>query len=269
MDHLLRSHAPITDLAWKALDEEASARLAPALGARKLVDFTGPLGWEHSATNLGRVGAVVAAPTEGVIARSRVVQPLIEVRADFRMSLDELLTASRGASDLDFSALDHAAEHLAETENAAVLAGWAQAGIVGVSEASPHDPVVVDGSPASYAAGVAEAVATLKRNGIGGPYALAVGPLDWVRVIESSEHGGYPLERHLSSVLGGPIEWSPGFSSGIVLSLRGGDFLFESGQDVSLGFASADDTSVNLYLEESFSFRVVTPEAAIALSVAA
>ena len=44
MNHLLRSIAPISDAGWKLLDEEATERLAPALGARKLVDFSGPRG---------------------------------------------------------------------------------------------------------------------------------------------------------------------------------------------------------------------------------
>ena len=52
---------------------------------------------------------------------------------------------------------------------------------------------------------------------------------------------------------------------GVVLSLRGGDFLFESGQDLSIGYESHDGDAVHLYLEESFSFRVATPEAAVAL----
>mgnify|MGYP000967020946 CR=1 FL=1 len=52
----------------------------------------------------------------------------------------------------------------------------------------------------------------------------------------------------------------------VVVSLRGGDFLLESGQDLSLGYTSHDVDSVHLYLEESFSFRVATPEAAVALS---
>jgi uncharacterized linocin/CFP29 family protein len=51
-----------------------------------------------------------------------------------------------------------------------------------------------------------------------------------------------------------------------VLSLRGGDFLFESGQDLSVGYDSHDAQIVRLYLEESFSFRVATPEAAVALT---
>ncbi len=40
MNHLLRSHAPISDAGWKLLDEEARQRSTPALAARKLVDFS-------------------------------------------------------------------------------------------------------------------------------------------------------------------------------------------------------------------------------------
>ena len=43
--------------------------------------------------------------------------------------------------------------------------------------------------------------------------------------------------------------------------MRGGDFLFESGQDLSIGYDSHDSETVQLYLEESFSFRVATAEA--------
>jgi len=39
-------------------------RLVPALGARKLVDFDGPHGWQHSSTNLGRTEKEAKAPTE-------------------------------------------------------------------------------------------------------------------------------------------------------------------------------------------------------------
>jgi uncharacterized linocin/CFP29 family protein len=52
----------------------------------------------------------------------------------------------------------------------------------------------------------------------------------------------------------------------VALSLRGGDFLFESGQDLSIGYDSHDSDVVHLYLEESFSFHVATPEAAVALT---
>ena len=65
-DHLLRSQAPISDSGWELLDQEAAGRLTVALGARKLIDFSGPHGWSYSATNLGRTEPVEQAPVGGV-----------------------------------------------------------------------------------------------------------------------------------------------------------------------------------------------------------
>ena len=86
MNHLLRSLAPISDSGWELLDEEARQRLTPALAARRLVDFSGPHGWTHSATNLGRTSPVASAPCDGVTGAQRRVLPLVEVRADFDVS---------------------------------------------------------------------------------------------------------------------------------------------------------------------------------------
>jgi len=61
------------------------------------------------------------------------------------------------------------------------------------------------------------------------------------------------------------LVWAPGVDGGVVLSLRGGDFILDSGQDLSIGYLSHDADVVRLYLEESFSFRVLEPDAAIAL----
>ena len=84
-------------------------------------------------------------------------------------------------------------------------------------------------------------------------------------MVETAEHGGYPLLDHLRKILEGPIVWSPGVKGAVVLSLRGGDFLFESGQDLSIGYDRHDADEVHLYLEESFSFVVATGEAAAPL----
>jgi uncharacterized linocin/CFP29 family protein len=71
---------------------------------------------------------------------------------------------------------------------------------------------------------------------------------------------------HLRKIVEGPIVWAPGVSGSVLLSMRGGDFIFDSGQDVSIGYDSHDDEVARLYLEESFSFHVATPEAAVALT---
>jgi uncharacterized linocin/CFP29 family protein len=256
-NHLLRSHAPISDRNWKLLDEEARERLSAALAARKLVDFAGPLGWTYSATNLGRIQTVPSAPCDGVNALQR------------RVSRDELRDDDRGAADADLEPLDTAAHNMAVSENKAVFHGWPDASIAGITEVSPHQGLTLPLEADGYPRPVAGAVQQLLASGIEGPYALALGSDSFKRVSETAEHGGYPLFDHLAKILqGGPIVWAPGVDGGVVVSLRGGDFMFESGQDLSIGYLEHDRESVTFYLEESFSFHVATAEAAVPLKSA-
>jgi uncharacterized linocin/CFP29 family protein len=263
--HLLRSHAPISEAGWKLIDDEARARLTPGLAARRLVDFDGPKGWEHSATDLGRVGDEDVSPLDHVEGRVRRVLPLVELRARFTVSRRELAAGDRGAEDVDFDDLAAAAQRLVVAENTAVFHGWSAAGIDGIARVAAHDPIPCGDAIGKYQSFVARAVETLLRSGVGGPYGLALGREEYTRVIEAAEHGGVLLFDHLRQILGGPIVWAPGVDGGVVLSLRGGDFLFDSGQDLAVGYEAHDADTVTLYLEESFSFRVVSPEAAVAI----
>lgn len=202
-NHLLRTHAPISDASWELLDDEARTRLAPALGAR-------------------------------------------------------------GAPDTDLTALDEAAHRMAVAENTAVFHGL-EGALDGIVQRSPHEPIPL-GAPGDYPAGVATAVSRLLGSGVGGPFGLALGDEPYRLAVGGSEAGGYPLREHLQEILEGPIVWAPGLEGAVVVSRRGGDFLFASGQDLSVGYASHDDAVVQLYIEQSLSFRVATPEAAVALS---
>lgn len=112
---------------------------------------------------------------------------------------------------------------------------------------------------------MAAAVGVLKQSDVGGPYALALGHDAWVSVVGGNDAGGAPLLGHLRHVLDGPVEWVPGIANPVVLSLRGGDFILECGEDLSVGYSSHTADAVELYLQETVSFRVATPEAAVAL----
>ncbi|HWI73396.1 MAG TPA: family 1 encapsulin nanocompartment shell protein [Baekduia sp.] len=263
--HLLRGQAPISEAGWTLIDEEARDRLKPGLAARRLVDFDGPKGWDHSATNLGRVDGAEISPLDHVEGRVRRVLPLAELRARFTVSRAELAAGDRGAQDVDFGDLDAAAQRMVVAENTAVFHGWSEAGIDGVARVSPHDPIPCGDEIDRWPSHVARAVELLLRSGVSGPYGLALGREDYTRVTETAEHGGYLLFDHLRKILGGPIVWAPGVDGGVVLSQRGGDFLLDSGQDIAVGYESHDAENVTLYLEESFSFRVVSPEAAVAI----
>ena len=265
MNHLLRDLAPITEAGWEELEEEARQHLTVHLAARKLVDFSGPHGWERSATNLGRTEALSPTPVDGVDARRRRVLPLVETRAWFSLSRAELELVDRGAVDVDLDPLDEAARRIALAENTAVFNGWPEASMAGIAGETPWDPIPLTDDMNACPDRVAAAVEVLMSNGIEGPYGLALAPDVYKRVVETTEHGGYLLFDHLRKIIGGPLVWAPGVNGGAVVSLRGGDFLLECGQDLAIGYHAHDADSVHLYLVESFSFRVATPEAAVAL----
>jgi uncharacterized linocin/CFP29 family protein len=208
MNHLLRAHAPISEKGWEQIDQEARERLEPALAARRLVDFSGPLGWEHSATSVGRASALPGSPAGKVSGMRREVLPLVELRADFAVSRAELRNIDRGALDADFEALDAAAQRIATAENATVLLGWPEA-IRGIAERSPHERRSLGSAPESYPPLIAAAVGDIRVQGVGGPYGLALDP-ERHRLVAQTAESGSLLVEHLGRILGGPIVWTPG-----------------------------------------------------------
>jgi uncharacterized linocin/CFP29 family protein len=264
-NHLLRELAPVPDAGWEAVDSEAKRRLTNYLAARKLVEFDGPAGWTRSAVDTGRIEQVTG-PCDGVTAARRRVSTLVELRVEFTVSRDELYDAERGASDIDLDSLDSAAEQIALAENMTVFNGYEAAGIVGITQCSSHEPISLGSDTERYPNSLAMAVDVIRRSGIDGPYGLAVSPDVYTRIIETTEHGGYPLLDHLRQILGGPVVWTPGIVGGVVLSLRGEeDFVLHSGQDISIGYLDHDAQQVRLYFEESFTFKVNEPDASVTL----
>jgi uncharacterized linocin/CFP29 family protein len=265
MNHLRRDLAPISDEAWAEIDEEAARTLKHFLTARRVVDFAGPHGWAKDAVGRGRAEEVTHAPV-GIRASIRAVQPLVEYRAEFWVERAELEAIDRGARDADLDAVRDAARRLALAEDEAIFGGNASALITGIADGTPHPKVPIGDEYRDYPRPVAQAVAMLQAAGVGGPYAVALGPRCYTGVIETTEMGGFPVLEHLRLIAGGPVLWAPAVDGAIVLSTRGGDFELVVGEDTSIGYLDHDETNVHLYLEESFTFRVITPEAAVHLS---
>jgi uncharacterized linocin/CFP29 family protein len=268
VNHLHRDLAPVSEAAWAEIDEEATRTLRHFLSARKLVDFNGPLGYDASAISLGRLTPLDGQPGDDVVASRRKVLPLVELRRRFTLQRSELDAVDRGARDADLDPLVDACRALARTEDRLVFDGYPAADIEGLAAASPHQPVTLTDRFEQYANHVAKAVSVLKEAGVGGPYAIALGPRCYAGVIEATEKGGYPILHHLELILSGPVVWAPAVDGAIVLSQRGGDAELTVGQDISIGYVSHDADTVTLELQESVTFLATTPEAAIALRYA-
>lgn len=262
MNGLYRDLAPITSAAWEEIDKEARRTLKSYLAARKLVDFTGPLGWAASAVNLGRVETLSQGPVQHVEARVRVVQPLVEIRVPFELSRAELDAIDRGSQNADLQPVIDAARYAALAEDHAVFNGYPAAGIQGIGETAAGSSLTVATDYLQFPATLAEAKDTLRTRGIDGPYAIALGPRCYTGLQRTFTSGGYPVMENVRRMLDGPIVWAPAIDGAVVLSLRGGDFELGVGQDFSIGYLSHDATTVQLYIQESFTFQPHTPEAA-------
>ncbi len=263
MNHLRKALAPVTDAAWAQIDDEASRSLRLNLGARKIVDLVGPLGWDVDAAVSGLVDAI-ESETEGVQAAVRRPVALAEFRTPFVMSLSDLDTADRGNPAIDTDPVIAASRSAALAEDRMVFHGLGAAGCPGIVGATPNTPITLAADPADYPKRVADALQVLRDAGIGGPYAIALGDDEYTAVTETTEKG-YPVYEHLQSLLGGDIVRVPALTGAVVLSARGGDFQLTLGEDFSIGYRNTSGDDVELYLEESVAFQVLTPNAAVYL----
>lgn len=264
MNNLYRDLAPISDAAWAEIEEEARRTLKRHLAARRVVDVVGPKGVDFSAVGTGHIHRI-DAPEAGIQAAQREIKALVEFRVPFELTRSAIDDVERGATDSDWDPLKAAAQKIAYAEDRAVFEGYAAAGIQGIRQSVSNPAVTLPADLKSYSAAVAKAVSQLRLAGVNGPYTLVLGA-DPFTAIQGGDDEGYPILAHIRRLIDGEIVWAPAITGGFVMSTRGGDFELDIGQDFSIGYLSHSAKSVELYLQETFTFRVLTTEAAVALA---
>jgi uncharacterized linocin/CFP29 family protein len=262
---LNRDLAPMSDKAWERLESESRDVLSLHMAARRVVDFEGPLGWDHSAIDLGRAEPLEGAAGSGAMIRQRVVRPLIELRVPFEIEREELERIERGATHVDLDPLRDASRSFAAAEDSALFEGYGAADVPGILTDSTNEGVALPDQSIQLPDVVSEALEQLRQAGVSGPYALALGPTPYADLDRTSGDGGYPVLRHVQRLIDRPVVWAPSLRGGVVVSLRGGDFKLVCGRDAAIGYLSHDEKTVRLYLEESFSAVLDGPEAAVPL----
>lgn len=264
MDHLCREFAPISEPAWRAIDHEAERTLRRTLAARRILDLSGPQGWRFSAVDLGRTRQI-GGSSDAVEAAVRETQPLVEHRVPFTLSRCELEAIDRGATDADLSPVVQAAQNAAAAEDRAVFDGVEAAGLKGLLGLGKEQELALTDDYEQYPEVVASALASLRQNGVAGPYLIALGPRCYQGLTETTNAGGYPIMNLVQQQVENPFVWAPTLDGALVVSTRGGDFELKVGQDFSIGYRRHDDAQVELYVEESFTFIGRTSEALVPL----
>ncbi len=262
MDLLKRSLAPILHEAWELVDAEAKRVLELSLAGRKVVDFRGPHGWKIAAVNTGRL-KLLSDVKDDVSLGVRLVQPIIETRVPIKLAIMELDTVARGADDPDLAPVVEAAKKIAFVEDDAIFNGLDRAGIAGILPSSKHSALTLPANVLELPRTVVEAKEILRKAGIGGPYVLVLGTALYEQVFAATEDGRSLAKRLDQLVPEGHIVQSDAVQGAALVSARGGDYELTVGQDLSIGYAYHTKHEVELYLTESFTFRVLEAAAAV------
>jgi uncharacterized linocin/CFP29 family protein len=264
MNNLHRELAPISDAAWADLEEETTRTLKRYLAGRRVVDVRGPGGVDLSAVGTGHL-KTIAAPGDGILARQREVNALVEVRVPFELDRRQIDDVERGSQDSDWQPAKDAAQKIAYAEDRAIFEGYAMAGIGGIRQGTSNPTMTLPADVRKYPDAIAQALNQLRLVGVNGPYSVLLGADAYTALAETSDNG-YPVLEHVRKLVKDAIVWAPAIAGAFVLTTRGGDFGLHIGQDVSIGYLSHSDSTVRLYLQETFTFLVLTAEAAVALA---
>lgn len=267
MSNTYRWLAPITEGAWAQIEAEARRTFITRLAGRRVVDVPEAGGARLSAVDVGHVENIDPV-LPGVQTRQRVVQPLVELRVPFELSREAIDDVDRGSEDSDWQPVKSAVETLAAAEDTLVCEGSSVAGVLGIIPSSSNPVVKLGEGGGALVEAVAEAITQLRTVGVQGPYAVMLSA-DLYTLVSGGADNGYPLSEHLRRTLGenGVVAFAPTLSGAIVLSMRGGDYTLTLGEDVRIGYLSHDAQSVQLYVQESVTFRVNTAEASVVIEV--
>jgi uncharacterized linocin/CFP29 family protein len=264
MNNLHRELAPISDAAWADIEEEATRTLKRYLAARRVVDVHGSGGVDLSAVGTGHL-KTIAAPGDGILARQREVKPLVELRVPFELDRQQIDDVERGADDSDWQPVKDAARKIAYAEDRAIFEGYAAADIGGIRQGTSNPVMTLPDDVRQYPDVISQALSQLRLVGVNGPYSVLLGADAYTALAETTDNG-YPVLEHVKKLVNDQIIWAPALSGAFVLTTRGGDFDLHVGQDISIGYLSHTDSTVRLYLQETFTFLLLTTEAVVALA---
>jgi len=265
MDLLRRELAPISPQGWSEIDTMAKETLVANLSGRKFIDIDGPHGIGHACVTLGRLSVPREQKGGKVKYGIHQVQPLVEARVNFKLQTWELDNIGRGAKDIQLNSLVEACREIALFEETILFEGFKPGNIIGL-HATVHDktlPLSLDMDVIVDA--VAEGQTRMLKDGVEGPANLVVSAPLW-KFLARSAPGG-TLRSTLESQIGGQVVYSECVKDALLVSARGGDLELTVGQDFAIGYHSHSTSDIDLFVTESFTFRVIAPEALVGFVV--
>jgi uncharacterized linocin/CFP29 family protein len=266
MNFLRRELAPISPQGWSEIDSVAKKALAANLSGRKFVDVDGPHGLDYASVPLGRL--TMPEKQDGATVRYGVHQvlPLVETRSDFSLPIWELDNIERGAKDLNLDTVINSSREIAAFEEKAIYEGFAPSAIVGLQQAVKSQRIRISLDINAVVDAVSKAQEQMQKDGVGGSANLVVSPTLW-EFLAHCVPGG-TLRSAIESEIGGHVIYAEFLKDALLVANRGGDAELTVGQDFAIGYHSHTTDEISLFITESFTFRVIAPEALVGFTTA-
>jgi uncharacterized linocin/CFP29 family protein len=263
MEWLRRSAAPLSEKVWKEVDEIAGSMFKQTVVARRILDFDGPRGWNHVATQLGTFNPAQTPQYSGKVRFSVPdVMLLTELRADFTIPWTDIDIFERVGPRLEARSIEGAARDMALAEDALTFYGTSINSGVLSSRDTPRTALSDWSQPGRLVADLLGAIERLDTLGVKGPYEAVFSPHHYYSYLrQTGEGGGYPAAKQLGIVIA-KVSNSPVIDGALVFSTRGGDFMITVGGDFTVGYRWHDETAVHLFCVETVAAQLLTPEAA-------
>lgn len=267
MKFLNREEAPLSQEMWALIDQTLMGLLAKRLKIRSVVDFDEGYDFTTDAVATGKVRALPS--TMSVKIGLREPLPMMELRYDFSVPKSTLDAMKRDIEDFDDTPLRRAANAFGAAENGMILEGIDAAASPGLLGTLTQPALKASGARELMAA-AARSLGMFNNEFVDGPFRLLVSSATFAQLVVEAE-GGETMKQKIENIFGAGavvITDAIGDDKALVISQRGGDFIFYSGLDVHVGYDSESEEALNFFLLESGAFRVINPEAAVRIDLA-
>jgi uncharacterized linocin/CFP29 family protein len=164
MNNLYRDLAPVTDVAWAQIEQEAARTFKRHIAGRRVVDVTGPGGPATAAVSTGHLRDV-ASPADGVLSQLRDSKALVRLRVPFTVTREDVDDVERGAQDSNWDPVKAAAKKLAFSEDRAIFEGYAAASIEGIRSANSNPALALPDDPLGIPDVISQALSELRLAG--------------------------------------------------------------------------------------------------------
>lgn len=265
MEVLNHSTIPFGDTVWNTIESEVSKFLSKRLTLRSAVDFKEGYGFETDAVSTKNIKEI--SSSNGLEISTREPIKMLEVKKTFGIPLNVIEDIKRDKANFDDAALTEAVNSFATVENDVILNGNKKANIEGVLTGIKNKLTAKDTKEILTC--VAKSMGIFNKNFVEGPFKLIISSETLAKLnVESFD--GMSLKSKIDEIFGSDaliVNQDIGNDKALVISQRGGDFEFYSGLDVSLGFEKETAKEVELFLLQTFTFRNISPEAAVLIEI--